>query len=67
MKNYIFAGRQARREYGKAGYVRLCNAESWAQDGSFATYNCFIGYTPRGSHNRGTTTGRNVSISVSIG
>ena len=48
----------ARREYGKGGYCRICNLNSWTQDGTLATYECFIGY----SVGDGNTSGRNIQI-----
>ena len=60
----IFAGRMARKKYGKTGYCRTCNLESWSQDQTLGEYNAFIGYTPAGKHNRGTTVGGNIRFSV---
>lgn len=37
----------ARREYGRTGFCRICNLDSWSPDGSLSTYQCFIGYPNR--------------------
>jgi len=55
-----FAARKARAAFGRKGYVRLCNLESWASDGSLAEYNAFIGYRSA----PGETTGHNVRFTV---
>ena len=47
----------ARREYGKRGVCRSTNLESWTEDGSFQSYQAFIGL-PDGNG----VTGRNVLI-----
>lgn len=60
----IFAGREARKRYGKSGYVRTCNQQAHAADGSLAEYDAFIGYTPAGKHNRGNTVGNNIRLTV---
>lgn len=60
----IFAGRKARREFGKSGYCRTVRQDAWAEDGSLAEFEAFIGYTPAGKHNRGSTVGRNVRFTV---
>jgi hypothetical protein len=60
----IFAGRIARKKYGKTGYSRTCNLESWSEDQTLGEYNAFIGYTPAGKHNQGTTVGGNIRFSV---
>jgi hypothetical protein len=60
----IFADRMARKKYGKTGYARTCNLESWSQDQTLGEYSAFIGYTPAGKHNRGTTVGGNIRFSV---
>jgi len=64
----VFASRLARREYGKAGYVRTIRLDSWTQDGSIATFECFIGRPlyglTRNESDRGTTTGHNVRLTV---
>ena len=52
------AGVVARREYGRAAYVRTCRLDSWAQDGSSATYEAFIGV----SDGSGGTVGRNIWV-----
>jgi len=62
----IFADRQARRDYGKSGYARTCNQQAYARDGSFAEYEAFIGYTPAGNHNRGSTTGKNFRFTIYV-
>ena len=54
-----FAGRIARREFGKSGVVRTVNMGSYSQDGSVVEFNAFIGIT-KGSE----TTGRNFHFTV---
>lgn len=49
----------ARREYGKTGYCRICNQDSYCQDGTRSTYQCFIGY-PVGDN--GETSGKNIWV-----
>jgi hypothetical protein len=56
----IFAARKARAAYGRAGYARTCNLESWSQDGTLGEFNAFIGY--RSAPNE--TTGGNVRFTV---
>jgi hypothetical protein len=56
----IFAARKARAAYGRAGYARTCNLESWSQDGTLGEFNAFIGVTT-GQHE---TTGSNVFFTV---
>ena len=60
----IFADRMARKKYGKTGYARTCNLESWSQDQTLGEYSAFIGHAPAGKHNRGTTVGGNIRFSV---
>jgi hypothetical protein len=60
----IFADRMARKKYGKGGYARTCNLESHSQDGTLGEYNAFLGYTPAGKHNQGSTVGSNERFSV---
>ena len=55
-----FAARKARAAFGRKGYVRLCNLESWAPNGSFAEFNAFIGYRSA----PGEITGYNVRFTV---
>lgn len=57
-----FAGRKARAAFGRKGYARTCNLESWSQDGAFGEFNAFIGYRT-GQHE---TTGYNVRFTVRI-
>ena len=61
---HIFAGRIARKKYGRAGHALTCVLESHTQDGSVGEYNAFIGYRPAGRHNAGTTVGSNERFSV---
>lgn len=61
----VFAGRQARREYGRTGHVRTLRADSWTRDGSSATFEAFIG-RPGSGIDRNTTVGRNVWLHVDI-
>ena len=60
----IFANRIARKNYGKRGYCRTCNLNSWSRDHSLGEYQAFIGYTPAGKHNRNSTAGNNIRFSV---
>ena len=39
----IFAGRMARKEYGRRGYVRSMRLNSWAENGQSHTFEAFIG------------------------
>ena len=59
-----FAERIARKTLGKNAYARTCNLESWSDGNTLGEYNAFIGYTPAGKHNIGTTVGRNIRFSV---
>lgn len=57
----IFAGRKARKAYGRGGYARTCSLESWSRDDhTVGEYNAFIGYRT----GRNETTGRNVRFTV---
>jgi hypothetical protein len=56
----IFAARKARALFGRSGYARTCNLESYSQDGTLGEYNAFVGY----STGRNETTGRNVRFTV---
>jgi hypothetical protein len=56
----IFAGREARRKYGRSGYCRTCTQQAWRQDGGMAEYSAFIGY----STGRNETTGNNINFTV---
>jgi len=56
----IFAGRAARKTYGRRAYARTCNLESWSQDNTLGEYNAFIGY----STGRNETTGSNTRFTV---
>lgn len=58
----VFANRMAREQFGRGGYARSVRCDSWAADGSGASYQAFIGYTPRGQN---CTSGQNVSFYVS--
>jgi hypothetical protein len=59
----IFATRAARRKYGRSAYCRTCVQQSHAQNGSFAEYSAFIGYTT----GRNETTGSNIQFTVYAG
>lgn len=48
----------ARREFGRRGVCRTMRLDSWATDGSFYTYEAFIGRSGRD----GTCTGHNIWI-----
>lgn len=50
----------ARRLFGKSGYCRILNLDSWATDYSFLTYNAFVGY----DNGYGSTIGRNIFVYV---
>ena len=56
----IIAGRKARAAFGRRGYARTCNLESWSQDGTIGEFNAFIGYST-GLHE---TTGHNVRFTL---
>jgi hypothetical protein len=62
----LFSARIARKRYGKTGYCRTLNLESWSQDNTLGEYNAFVGYTPAGKHNIGTTIGSNIRFSVVV-
>ncbi len=53
----------ARRIYGRRGYARTLRLDSSSRDGSSATYEAFIGVTPRNEPSR--TVGRNIWIYAS--
>ena len=59
-----FANRIARKTFGKTAYARTCNRSSWNADNTLGEYDAFIGYTPAGKHNIGTTVGGNIRFSV---
>lgn len=54
------ANRKARAAYGRRGYARTCNLESWSEDGSIGEFSAFIGY----SSGQGETTGHNVRFTL---
>lgn len=56
----VFAGREARRQYGARGYCRTCCPGAHTPDGRTQEFNCFIGYAT-GMHE---TTGHNVTLTV---
>lgn len=58
----LFAGRLARREYGRRAYCRTIRADSWAMDGSSHTFEAFIGTDDE----QGNTVGRNVWVYVDV-
>ena len=64
----IFAGRRARREFGRGGYVRNSRVNSWSRDGRSATVEACIGRdlysATRCDRDRGTVIGRNVLITA---
>jgi len=39
----VFAGREARREFGKRAYVRVLRLDSWTENGHSHTFEAFIG------------------------
>jgi len=59
----VFAGRLARRAYGRRGYARTVRPDSWAPDGSSHTFEVFIG-TDGPQH--GETVGHNEWLHVSV-
>jgi hypothetical protein len=58
----IFAGRQARREYGRGGHCRTLRLDCWTENGKSHTFEAFIGKPVPGE--RATTTGHNVWLYV---
>lgn len=56
----IFAGRQARRDYGKRGYCRNLRLDCWTENGRSHTFEAFVGYNVE----QGTCSGHNVWIYV---
>lgn len=56
----IIAGRKARAAFGRRGYARTCNLESWSQDGTIGEFNAFIGYSTAPHE----TTGHNVRFTL---
>lgn len=58
----IFAGRQARRDYGRNGFCRTMRLDSWTENGKSHTFEAFIGRPVPGE--RGTTSGHNVWLYV---
>lgn len=59
----VFAGRMARRQYGRREYVRTVRPDSWAADGSSHTFEVFIGVD---GPQHGTTIGRNEWLYVHV-
>lgn len=57
----VFFERLARKEFGRFGVARAIRCESWASDGSYATYQGFVGKHDR--HND-CTTGHNKTIFI---
>ena len=58
----MFADRLARQKYGRAGYARTCNLNSYSSDGTTGEYQAFLGYTvDKASY---TTAGHNVSFTM---
>lgn len=51
----IFAGRLARRRFGKKGVVATLRADSWTEDGTSTTFEAFIAR----SEGQGQCTGKN--------
>lgn len=58
----IFADRKAKREYGRSGYCHHVRLDCWAESGTYANYEAFIGKAVRGDPN--TTSGHNVWLTV---
>lgn len=59
----IFAGRQARRDYGRRGYVRMMRLDCWTQNGRSHTFEAFIGRDV----NKNECSGRNIWVYVDKG
>ena len=57
----VFAGRLARKQFGRKGYCRICRLDGWDEQGRFGEYEVFIGYN---GAERGTTVGHNEWIIV---
>ena len=57
---FTFAGRAARKRYGRRGHCRSCTPGAYAQDGRRAEFSAFIGYTT----GRNETTGHNITFTV---
>lgn len=61
---HVFAARLAQRRYGKRGEARAIRLNSWNQDGTWASFEAFVGYSVKG--NPGCTSGRNEWFYVTI-
>jgi len=57
-----FAGRIARRQYGRRGYCHHVRLDGVSTDGRYANYEAFIGYPAQG----GGTNGRNIWLAVHV-
>jgi len=58
----VFAGRIARKTYGRTAYARTCRIDSWAMDGSRVEADAFIGT----SDGNGGTIGSNVRFGIAL-
>ena len=58
----VFAGRTARADYGRRGCVGALRLDSWSEDGTFCSYEAFIGSPAVG----GGVDGRNIQLHISI-
>ena len=58
----IFAGRMARRDYGRSGLVAHCNREGWSEDFTSVHYSAFVGFT--GEPGQISFCGHNVHFTV---
>ena len=56
----VFAGREARREYGRRAYVRVLRLDNWTENGRSHTFEAFIGRDVA----QNQCSGRNVWIHV---
>ena len=50
----VFAGRLARRAYGRRGYARTLNCTAWSQDNTITEWQAFIGYRSGPSETTGS-------------
>ena len=64
----VFAGRLARRRYGRSGIVGTLRRDSWTEDGASVTFESFIGHPAErgGSMSRGDIVGSNEWLHVSL-
>lgn len=58
----IFAKREAVKQYGKKGLVRVLNEDGWCFDGRVIRWQAFIGK----ASGRNETTGHNIHLTVTM-